>query len=56
MKNELFNSIEMAQYLNCSIHTVRNWTRKNKIPHFEKGGRLFFDKSIIEYWLQTVKK
>ena len=47
---------ETAEYLNCSIHTVRNWIRDRKIDYVKIKGLIRIRKSAIEKVCQTFPK
>lgn len=39
----ILNSKEVAEMLDISVATVRNWTKAGKIPHFKMGGVIRYD-------------
>jgi excisionase family DNA binding protein len=42
---------EVAQCLNISPKTVRNWVYKGKIPYLKVNGVVRFEISVIEKWI-----
>ena len=48
---EIFDVKETANYLNCSISSVRKLVRENKIPFFRIGTKLSFKKKTIDDWI-----
>ena len=50
-KEGLMIATEVAQYLNCSISTVRRLVMKSTIPHFRLGKLVRFRRSDIDAWL-----
>ena len=50
-KQGLMIATEVAQYLNCSISTVRRLVMNSKIPHFRLGKLVRFRRSDIDAWL-----
>ena len=51
MENETMNIKELAEYLRCSVSTIRNLVRNKEINSFRVGNRLFFRKSSINNWI-----
>ena len=50
-KQGLMIATEVAQYLNCSISTVRRLVMNSRIPHFRLGKLVRFRRSDIDAWL-----
>ena len=48
---EVFTVKEVANYLHCSQSTIRKLLKKNQIPSFRVGYRIFFKKSLIDQWI-----
>ena len=48
---------ELAQYLNCSISSVRKLVRDNQIPYFRICSKICFSKEQINTWIhdKTIK-
>ncbi len=44
---------EVAQMLNRSVGTVRNWCSQGKIPYKKVLGKNMFEKSVLEKWLES---
>lgn len=43
---------ECAMLTGYSEDTIRNMASKRSIPHYKRQGRLFFNKRIIEEWIE----
>lgn len=51
MSDKVFWSLEeIADYLNESPATVRDWVARRKIPYYKRGRRLRFKIEEIEKW------
>ncbi len=50
-KEGLMIATEVAQYLNCSISTVRRLVMRSTIPHFRLGKLVRFSRSDIDAWM-----
>jgi len=42
----------LVEYTGIPKNTVYQMTSKNKIPHFKRGRKLFFEKTLIDKWLE----
>ena len=42
---------ELAVVFGLVPQTIRNWVALEKIPHFQNGRRRFFQKEILQEWL-----
>ncbi len=51
MAKIILNIKELADYLNCSISTIRNLLRKGELPHFRIGKKIYFKKESIDKWV-----
>lgn len=51
-ENKVLDIKEMASYLKCSISTIRNLVKNNKIPNFRVGTKIYFRLSSIERWIE----
>ncbi len=51
MDEIVFNTIEIAEYLRCSVTTIRRLVKKQKIPFFRIGSKIYFNKKIIDNWI-----
>jgi len=49
---ELLTYEQMAQILQVSPGTLRNWVSQGFIPHIKIGRAVRFDPKVIEAWLQ----
>lgn len=50
----VLNVKEVAEYLGVHPQTIRNYIRKNTIPHKRMGGRnsrILFSKKAIDEWI-----
>ena len=52
IKEEVFDIKEIACYLKCSVSTIRNLVKNNKIPNFRVGAKIHFRFSSIERWIE----
>lgn len=52
---EIMFADEVCEILRISKETLKQWTRKNKIPHKKLGGRNIFFKSEIVNWIRSNK-
>jgi len=41
---------EVAEYLNESAHTIREWVARRRIPFYKRGRRLRFNIAEIKEW------
>ena len=48
---QIFNVKEVANYLNCSISSIRNLVRNKEIPYFRIGNKLNFNKEAVDNWI-----
>lgn len=51
----LLNVEEAAKFLRVSVPAIRNLVRYKKIPHSKPTGKLVFNKSDLETWVQNSK-
>ena len=49
---EILTVNELAEYLKCSISTVRKMVRNDTIPYFRTLKKINFDKQVIDKWVQ----
>ncbi len=47
---------EVAAFLKVSRHTIYRMTHKREIPHYKKGGKLYFKRSEIEAYRDSGKQ
>ena len=50
---EVFDVKEVADYLHCSQSTIRKLLKNNQIPSFRVAYRVFFQKSLIDLWINN---
>lgn len=50
-KEPLVTASEVAEYLHCSVSTVRRLAAKGKIPHYRLGKIVRFRRSEVDAWL-----
>ena len=50
--NQLLTYEQLAQFLQMSPGTLRNWVSQQFIPHIKVGGLVRFDRRAIEDWLR----
>ena len=51
MENETMTIKEVAEYLKCSISSVRNLVKHKEINFYRIGVKLYFRKSAIDDWI-----
>ncbi len=51
VKERLMTADEVAEYLCCSVSTVRRFAARNELPHYRLGKLLRFRRSEVENWL-----
>lgn len=54
-KKKYFTPLELAEYLNISIHTVYLWTSTKQVPFFRLSRLTRFDKEEIDQWMKAKK-
>ena len=42
----------LVEYTEIPKNSIYQLTSKNKIPHFKRGRKLFFEKVMIDQWLE----
>lgn len=50
---EILSIPQAAEYLGQSEHTIREWVRRRKIPHYKVNGAVKFRKSRLDKWINT---
>ena len=50
-EEKILNVKELAEYLHCSVSTIRNLVRNNEIPYFRVGVKICFRQSAIDRWI-----
>lgn len=50
---QVFNVKEVANYLNCSVSSIRSLVRNKEIPHFRIGSKLNFNKEAVDNWVHN---
>lgn len=48
---QIFNVKEIAEYLNCSVSSIRTLVRNKQIPFFRIGSKLNFNKEAVDNWI-----
>ena len=48
---QIFNVKEIAEYLNCSVSSIRTLVRNKQIPFFRIGSKLNFNKDAVDNWI-----
>jgi predicted DNA-binding transcriptional regulator AlpA len=51
MSGRKMNLKECSQYTGFAVQTLYRRTSNNEIPHSKQGGKLFFDRVLIDEWL-----
>lgn len=52
-KNDYLNQREAAKFLRISLPTIIRWKKENKIPYYQEGRKVLFNKSEL---LQVLQK
>jgi excisionase family DNA binding protein len=50
-KDRLMTAGEVAEYLCCSVSTVRRFAARGTMPHYRLGNLVRFRRSDVESWL-----
>lgn len=50
---EIFNVKELADYLKCSVSSIRTLVRNKQIPFFRINSKLNFQKEAIDNWVHN---
>lgn len=53
---EVMDLKEVAAFLKVSRHTIYRKTHEREIPHYKKGGKLYFKRSEIEDYRDSGKQ
>lgn len=49
---QVFTVKEIAEYLHCSVSSIRGLVRNKEIPHFRIGSKLYFNKEAVDNWVK----
>lgn len=49
---KILNIKEIAEYLGCSVSTIRNLIKKDNFPHCRIGAKYGFDLEKVERYLE----
>ena len=55
-EKELLTVKDISQMLNISKGAIYNMTSAQQIPHFKRGGRIYFDRSEIDEWIRDDRR
>jgi len=55
VRERLLTAGQIADYLNCSVSTVRRLAGAAKIPHYRLGKLLRFRRTEVDSWLSQYK-
>lgn len=50
---QIFNAKELADYLQCSVSSIRTLVRNKQIPYFRIGSKLNFNKEAVDTWIHN---
>lgn len=56
MEDKVINIKELANYLSCSVSTIRRLVKEDKIPYFRIGVKLYFNLLSIKEWIKENEK
>ena len=55
-EKDFLNVTGVAELLGFKKGTVYNLTHKQEIPHFKRGGRVYFDKKEVDDWIRANRR
>jgi excisionase family DNA binding protein len=55
-KEPLMTMQEVAQYLQCSLSTVRRWVGRGVLPHYRMGRMIRFRRAELDRWLEAYRE
>lgn len=50
---QIFTVKELANYLSCSVSSIRTLVRNKEIPYFRIGSKLNFNKEAVDNWVHN---
>ena len=50
---QIFTVKEVAEYLHCSVSSIRTLVRNKQIPFFRIGSKLNFNKEAVDTWVHN---
>ena len=50
---QVFTVKEVAEYLNCSVSSIRSLVRTRNIPFFRIGSKLNFNREAVDNWIHN---
>jgi excisionase family DNA binding protein len=56
VKERLMTMQEVAEYLQCSLSTVRRWVGRGVVPHYRMGKMIRFRRAELDRWLDTYRE
>lgn len=56
VKERLMTMQEVAEYLQCSLSTVRRWVWRGVVPHYRMGKMIRFRRAELDRWLDTYRE
>lgn len=54
-KGRIFNTIELAKYLEVEVSNITDWASSGKIPAFKEGSEWRFDRRSVDEWIAKEK-
>jgi len=55
-KEHLMTMGEVAEYLQCSVSTVRRWVARGRVPHYRMGRMIRFRRGEVDAWLAAFRE
>ncbi|MCC7263699.1 MAG: helix-turn-helix domain-containing protein [Candidatus Latescibacteria bacterium] len=55
-KERLMTMQEVAEYLQCSLSTIRRWVVRGKVPHYRMGKLVRFRRAELDRWLEACRE
>ncbi|MBI2506219.1 MAG: helix-turn-helix domain-containing protein [Candidatus Latescibacteria bacterium] len=56
VKERLMTMQEVAEYLQCSMSTMRRWVARGKVPHYRMGKMIRFRRADLDSWLDAYRE
>lgn len=56
VKERLMTMQEVAEYLQCSLSTVRRWVGRGTVPHYRMGKLVRFRRAELDRWLDAYRE
>ena len=47
---------QAAEFIGCSVYTLREFVRQKRIPHYRVGAKIMFRITSLEKWIDNQEK